>query len=353
MAAPPRIITNVQIAKETTAGTTPAAGATWRRLVGNFEVTRMEDFEMFEDLDVGLYIPSDTPMLAEKGFEFTLTTPLDFTQPLWAFLTGLKGAVTPTGAGADRTWTFLPSMAGGLVVDTYTIEVGVVDNLSNLQIIRSNFCICDEWEISAQAQRGGGSRVPQLRAHFIGRAPIDATAFTATTPGPVPTLVRAPTVRGQGFMDPTFAGIGATAIAAGQLYGFSYKVSNAFNPQVFMDGRVTLDFSTVETRRLQVDLTLDVVDDPAAANFVQTEEAFKLASTRRFPRVKLLGPALGGSAYELDLDGSFVHESDSMQKRMGDRDGILVTQAHLVGRYDPTSTNGPRVILITAATAFP
>jgi hypothetical protein len=243
-------------------------------------------------------------------------------------------------------------MSAGLTFDTYTIEAAEFDG-TNYGIIRANYCICDEWEISAQAQRGGGSRVPQLRAHFIGRAPIDATVFTATTPGAVPTLVRAPTVRGQGFLDGTWAGIGTTPIAAGQLYGFSYKVSEAIHPQVFMDGRATLDFSVVETRRIKVDQTLRLVSDPAAASFVQSEEANKKNGTKRFTRIKLLGPALGSSAYELDLDMSGVHDSDSMRERFQDRDGVLVTQAHLVGRYDATSTNALREILVTAATAFP
>jgi hypothetical protein len=353
LAAPPRIIKNVQFAKETTAGTTPLAGATWRRGIGTFELDRMEELEMFEDLDVGLYIASEAPLLVEKGVGFTWTFPLDYTQILGIFLMGLKGAVTPTGGGADKTWTFLPAFAAGLVVDTYTFEFGVVDPLGNLQIIRSNYCICDEWEITAQAQRGGGARVPQVRAHFFGRAPADAVAFTATTPGTVPTLQRSPTVLGKGFLDTTWAGVGGTQLGTGQLYGFSFKFSNAFNPQVFMDGRTQLDFSTVETRQVLVDQTLDVVDDPSATSFVTAQEAIKLAGTKQFTRISLPGPALGGSAYALNLDLSGVHASDSMQRRFQDRDGILVTQAHFTGRYDATSTNAMRATVVTAATAFP
>jgi len=333
--------------KKLTRGVTPAVGDTWRRLVGNFELERIEDLEMFEELDVGLYIPSQDPMVMNKGVGFTLTTPLDFTQLLWAFLAGLKGGIVPTGGGADKLWTFLPAMNAGLIPDTYTLEANEFDGFSNA-IIRSNFMFCDEWEISATADG-----LAELKAHFMGRAPADATAFTATTPGAVPALVYAPAIRGQGFLDATFAGIGVTPLGLGQLYGFSYKVSNALFPQVYLDGRSTLDFSVMETRRIQIDLTLNVVSDPTSTSFVQVEEAAKLAGTKRFIRIKMLGPTLGGSAYEVDLDGAFVHASDSMRTRLGDRDGNLVTTAHLMGRYDPTSTNGPQTRVTNAATAFP
>lgn len=335
------------VLKKLTKGTTPLAGDTWRRLVGNFKLSRIEDLEEFPDLDVGLYVRAQAPIVINKGVAFELTTPLDFTQLLWALQSGLKGGVTPTGGGADKTWTFTPSMSAGIIADTYTMEANETDGFTNA-IIRANYMFCDEWEISANTEG-----VAQLRAHFMARAPADASAFTATTPGAVPALIYAPAIRGQAFLDATWAGLGTTPLGTGQLYGFSYKVSNAIFPQKYMDGRATLDFSREETRRIVVDLTLDVVSDPTATAFVQVEEAAKLAATMRFIRVKLLGPALGGSAYEVDVDLACTHASDSMVERFSDRDGNLVTKAHLTAQYDLTSTNSVQARVINAATAFP
>lgn len=333
--------------KKLTRGTTPAAGDTWRRLVGNYSLERNEELETFDDLDVGLYVRSQSPMLMRKGTGFEHTTPLDFTQPLGAFLTSLKGGVVATGGGADKTWIFTPSMSAGLVPDTYTLEVNETDGFTN-SIIRSNYMFCDEWEISATTDG-----IASLRAHFMGQAPADASAFTATTPGATPALLYAAGIRGQAFLDTSYAGVGTTPFATGQLYGFSYKVSNALFGQTYMDGRATLDFSRMETRRIVVDLTLNVVVDPTATAFITVEEAAKLASTMRFIRVKLLGPALGGSAYEIDLDLACTHASDSMTNRLSDRDGNLVTTAHLTAQYDPTSTFSPQTRVITNVATYP
>lgn len=333
--------------KKLTRGTTPAAGDTWRRLVGNYTLERNEELEEFSDLDVGLYVRSQSPMLMRKSTGFELTTPLDFTQPLMAAMSGLKGGVVPTTAGSANTYLFTPSMSAGLVPDTYTLEANETDGFTN-SIIRSNYMFCDEWEISATTDG-----IAQLRAHFMGQAPADASAFTATTPGATPALLYAAGIRGQAFLDTTFAGLGTTAFATGQLYGFSYKVSNALFPQYYMDGRSTLDFSRMETRRIVVDLTLNVVVDPTTTAFITVEEAAKLASTMRFIRVKLLGPVLSASAYEVSVDLACTHASDSMTSRFSDRDGNLVTTAHLTAQYDTVSTSSPQVKIVTNTSSFP
>jgi hypothetical protein len=336
--------------KKLTKGTTPAAGDTWRRLTGEFELTRGEDLEMFEDLNVGLYIPSQTPIVVRKWSEFTLTAPCDFTQPLLGFLTGMRGGIVPTGGGADKTWSILPGMTALALEDTYTFEANETDGAVNA-IIRFNYAICDSIEIT-----GGTDGVGQIALHFFGRAPVDATAFTATTPGAAPALSYAANLRWQCFLDATWAAMTGgtpTALGLGQMYAFAWKWSEFIFPQYYQDGRATLDFSTEITRKPMLTLGMDVVSDPLTTSFVQVEEAQKLTGALRFIMLRLLGPTLGGSAYKLDLQGAYVHASDSMKQRLTERDGNLVTRAMLVGRYDPTSTNAVQVIAVNDRTAFP
>ena len=154
------------------------------------------------------------------------------------------------------------------------------------------------------------------------------------------------------YCDPTWANLGMTQILA-QVYGFSWKLTNFIFPQYYLDGRANLDFSQYQFRKRTVDLMLDVVSDAAAANFVQTEEANKSAGTLRFVQAKMLGAALGGSNYKIQLDGAYYHAEDSMQERGNDRDGNLVTRVHLQSAYDPTSSNDIQAIVVNALAAFP
>src|SRR3990167_1553503 len=121
MASAVKVLSKVQIGKETVKGTLVAAN---RRLVGNFRARRIQEMETFQDLDVGLYAwTAQAPLLTKQASELEFNCPLDFQQILLALESGMKGAVTPTGGGADKTWTFTPATATGAVIETYTFEV--------------------------------------------------------------------------------------------------------------------------------------------------------------------------------------------------------------------------------------
>jgi len=345
MAGAVKVLSKMQIGKETTKGTLVAAT---RRLVGDGRFSRVQELHPFDDLDVGLYArTAQIPILTRQGAMFEFRTPVDFTQLLWPLLSGMKGGVTGVGAGADKTWTFTPATATGAVFDSYTLEFVESDGTNDAEM-ESGYLFCTEIEIS-----GTTDGVGELRAQFAGRKATDSTLTGALT---VPALTYAANLRWQGFVDSTFAlmaGATPTAFATGQLYGFRWTWRDFIFPQYYLDGRVDLDFGAHESRRRTTELELDLVSDAAAAGFVQTQEAIKSAGTRQFIMMRLLGPTLGAANYKIDLQGSYVHLSDSMEQRGEDRDGNLVTRAHLGSIYDPTSTNDVQVIVVTDAATFP
>ncbi len=345
MASAVKVLSKVQIGKEVTKGTLVAAT---RRLVGNFRARRVQEMEAFADLDVGLYArTAQAPLLTKQASELELTTPLDFSQILLPLLSGMKGGVTGAGGGADKTWDFTPATATGAVIDSYTYEVVESDGTNDAEM-EFGYGLCTEIEITATADG-----VTQLRAKFMGRVMSDSTLTAGLT---VPALTYAANLKWQGFIDANWAtmvGGAPTAFAINQLYGFRWSFKDFIFPQYYLDGRANLDFGIHESRRRSAELELDIVSDAAGAGFVQTEEANKTAGTMRFIMLRILGPALGGSAYKVDLQGAYYHLADSMEERGTDRDGNLVTRAHFGSAYDATSSNDIRVVVVNALAAFP
>ena len=160
-------------------------------------------------------------------------------------------------------------------------------------------------------------------------------------------------------VDETWAGIGGTQISA-QVLGFTSQFSNFIRPAWYMDNRSDLDFTQYEFGmpggRI-LDLSVDLVHDPASSKFVQTEEANKTNGTKRFVRVNLLGAAFAapdaGITRRVTIDMPCFHADDSMEERGQDQDGNLVVRAHFVSAYDATGALDMQIEVVNALTSFP
>lgn len=331
-----------QIGKEVTRGTAVAA---MRRLVGvESRFRRIEVFEPFDDVMAGVLArTAKAPVLTSNALEFEFRCPLDFEQIMLPLLSGVKGGVTPTGAGADKTWTFTPSNIADPAPDSYTVEF-VESDLTNNAEMEAPYCLTEEIEIT-----GGVERLSELRWRMFGRKVVDSTMTAALA---IPSLNHAANRKWAIYFDATWAGLGTTQILA-QIYGFRWRCVSGVFPQHYLDGRADLDFSAYHYRQRQIELELDVVSDAAAAGLVQTEEANKSAGTARAVQLKILGGTIGATVYTLKLDGWYYHADDSMEERGTDRDGNLITRVHLVSAYDPTSTNDHQETVINGLAAFP
>ena len=343
-----KVLTKVQVGVETTRGTGVAAS---RRLIADGRYRRQQEVFDFTDQNSGVF--ARTPragVITRAASEIELTTPLDYQQILLPLLSGMVGAVTPTGAGADKTWTFTPSTSAPVAVDTYTVEF-VEASPDDSAEMEFTYGFSPEIEVSADTEG-----ISQLRWKMIGRATADSTLTGALS---VPTLIISAPPLWAPYMDDTWAGLGTTkvspsaAVAKGGAYGFRWTYKGAEQEAFYLDGRTTLDFSQTEKKQPEAELELDIVHDPVATGFIQAEEAKKDSQAIRFVEMRLIGAALGGSNYSVKLQGAYYHATDSMEERGSDRDGNLVVRVHLVSAYDPTSTFQSRVIVVNNLTTFP
>lgn len=336
-----KVLETVQVGKEVTAGTLVAAT---RRLIVDGRFRRQQDQFEFTEQNSGVFarVPRG-PVPTRFGSEIELRCPLDFEQILLPLQSGMKGAVTPTGGGADKTWTFLPSTSTPPALEFYTVEYTERSPDDDAEM-EFGYGFTTEMEITATSDG-----LAELRWTMMGRATQDSTLTGALT---VPTLNYAANLRWAAYIDTSWAGLGGTQIAA-QVYGFRWVYRNNVHPGYFLDNRSGLDFTQPEYGRPECEIEMDVVHDPDSASFVQAQEAIKVAGTQRFIQFKLTGASLGGSNYSIILNAAAYHAADSMEERGNDRDGNLATRAHFLSAYDATSSNHVGVTVVNALTAFP
>ena len=340
MASAVKAATLLQIGKETVRGTLVAAT---RRMTGGATVRRTMAQEMFEDEMYGVLArTARAPVITANGFELEYTAPLSFEELLLPLLSGMKGAVTPTGAGADKTWTFTPGVAADPVPDTFTVEW-----------VESDFTNDQEWEAGYAFTTGWGVKVgvTGLAELSVSMAARKAVSSTKTASVALPALNYAPALTWKVYVDDAWAGLGTTPVT-GQVYGADWKFDTGIKPQTYLDGRAAVDFSQYEFGSRSAELSLEAVVSPTAG-IVIAEQAKKDTPALRFVRLELSGAALGGGTYKIQIDGAYYHAEDSLSERGADRDGNMITGMHLLSAYDPTGAQDVRVLVVNALTAYP
>jgi hypothetical protein len=335
--------TKIQLGMENPAARGTLVAAT-RRLIGEGRLQRVEDLEEWTERDFGVLArTARAPVVTRNGAIFEYRSDMSFEELLLIGLCGIKGAQTPSGAMADKTWAFLHSNVADPAPDTATIEM-VESDLTNNAEVEFGYGFVTEFEIT-----GGVEKVPQMRISMVGRKLADSTMTAAIA---IPTEVFSPNLKWGAYLDPSWATLGATQVLE-QVYGFTWKCTTGLFPQYYMDARGNLDFSAYHFREASVDVQLDVVSNADPAKLVQTEEANKTSGAIRFLQLKILGDVLGASFYKTQLDVAGYHASDSMREIGNDRDGNLVRRMHLVSAYDPTSANDYGLTVVNALATFP
>lgn len=339
MAVAPKIMSEVQIAKEAVRGT--AIDPPVRCLLGNGRVVSQREEETFEDQDIGMLARSArAPEFSKHWTDLTLPFQFDYAQVLLGLMAGMKGGVSGAGGGADKTWTFAPAVNADPVVDTFTIRYVESDGTNRI-IKEAAHCFCTGFEVTV-----GDSGMAEVVVNMMGRK-ATAPAYDAVA---LPVLQPAAALLFKLYLDTAWATLGTTQIT-GQIYGISYKYDTGIFAQWYDDGRAAMDFSTIHFRRRAAELEIDVAVDPAAG-FVPNEETARDAKTKRFVQIEALGPTLGGSTYKIELDGCYYHAADSMQEIGNDRDGNIVRRAHLLSTYDSTGVADVRTVVVNNIATF-
>lgn len=264
--------------------------------------------------------------------EFNFGGLVDFNQmPFWGNLF-FKGVASGTGAGADKTWAFLPTQTSD-DLKTALIQFAVTDTLSASRPGWSvPYCAGEEFTL-------GYSKVldsPGITFSAKLRSPKGATQIAALTgTAPEPVLQLASHVGTVVTIDATT--LGSTADNFVTNIGFNLK-NNWADLFSFNGTAAAQDTFRPNARDWSATVTRYYTNDTELDAFI--------AKTPRKIRVRTTGIALGGSNYRMDLEMYGIYTA----RTMVDADGLKMEQFTLSRRSD--STAGTSVNLnIVAATA--
>ena len=173
--APLRLI---QMGKESARGT--EVNATARRILRPGGVTMTDRTEKQSiEADYGLLEKVHSSALSEiarQSTDFEFSSDLSFEQILYPLLAGVKGGVTGSGGGADKTWTFTPAAKADPSPDAFTMEHVELEGTTTRQEITAVYGLCKRIRISGSR----GSHYATLEEEWFARQAIGKT-FTASS----------------------------------------------------------------------------------------------------------------------------------------------------------------------------
>lgn len=326
------IFTSVRAALETTRGT----GVNPTRIL---EATAFDHTPSVKTIRPaerrGSYFAFYRAAAGREQHSFTMGGNLSYNQLAWLGNMFFKTNTTGTGAGADKTYAFVPSSATD-DLKTATIEWGYDTALSATQPgFRLVYVVGDSLELTFDKAADEGvtftgnfhspKAISQLSA--FGGSP---TALATTAMTPIQTAV---------FIDPTT--IGTTA-------------DNYVGKAVFTLNHSWVDLDTLNGTTAAQD-TFRV--NPRAWTLVLTRYGINDNELDRYYdkaprkiRIRNTGPVLGGSTYLATLDLYGVLDTDG--HKHGETDGLIWETLTYVPIYDSTATTDHSLTVVTAETTI-
>lgn len=194
------------------------------------------------------------------------------------------GGVIAGGGAGSFVWSFLPSSAADDAPKTLTVENG-----SSVRAHRAPYVLVTELGLTFDRDAG-----VSLDGAVMGQRIEDAVTLTAapTQLPSVPVLVTGVDV----FMDPTFAGIGATKLA--RVKSAEFTIGDRWNPVWIIDStKPSYAAHTEGVPSARFELTMEA--DAAGMGLLPVLRA----GDTRFFRVRAQGPLIAGAtSYQLVLD---------------------------------------------------
>lgn len=315
-------LNRVQIGREATKGTLVPAT---RLLYGRANVREIQELYRGEYNRGYRANVGGAGNTAFKAVEIDFESDLVPGQVLWPFLTGIRGNITPTGAGADKTWLFTPELTTAIpTIDSATVKFVDSDGVTNHYYAEAGYSmtrrIVIEWAFNQPAKL---RHTMFARARQTGAPDAVSLYTTATTPYMSNKLAV--------YLDSTWAGLGGTQLT-NLMRGVTIEIDTGLEGDFTMDSRPDADFTTHLVGKLTAKLSL-LMEMDATASARMTE--FR-NNGLVFIRLKQLGAALGGSNYSVQLDGCYRF-TDSPE-RSEDEKRVLRT-FNLETVLDETSLN--------------
>lgn len=258
---------------------------------------------------------------------------LSFQQLAWLGPHFFKGLTTGVGAGADKTYAFVPASSTDDLKSS-TLEWGYAGTLSATQPgFRLPYVVGDELTITWDKTNVDG--IAWTSSWHSPKAIAQITAFGGT-PAALDSVLMSP-INTQVYIDAAGGTIGTTVD--------NYVQSAAFHKTVGWTDLDTLNLTTAaqDTFRAtppEVDLTL-------TRYFANDNELDRYHDKAvRKIRVRTTGPVLGAGTYVATLDFYGVLAPDGY--RYANSDGLKMEQLKYVPVYDTTAATDHSLTVVTA-----
>ena len=273
MAENPSINQLVQIGVETTPGTGVAAT---KRLTGmKVEPGIRADVKTYKAS--GYRFPT-VASLSKEWVEAAISGPLTFTEIIYP-LSSLIKAVTPTGAGSAKTWTFAPTSTGGDTRKVYTIEHGSADRAQEI-----NYGLVTGMTLNFTRDEC------TLSGTMLGKALVDNQSLTSLTSSDEIALIPVMPTQVAIYLADTAAGLaGATALS--RAFSGSFTLENLTGP-IYPLNQSSSFAAMVETEPTGTAQFMAAVDSEGMAPLTNLR-----AGTTKFMRIKAVGALITGSDY--------------------------------------------------------
>ncbi len=315
----------VQFGLETTIGTSIAAGKLMQGMM----------VEIGPEVEISTYRPSGGKFetVAALDREWTsadLSGPITYTELVYPLSSVLK-KVTPTGAGAAKTWVLAPAQTQADTVASFTVETG-----SAVRAQKFSYGLVTDLELTFSTQGN------ELKGSMIGKAMTDGIAMTGTPTALtlLPVLPKDVSVKladTQGTLTAATANLRVVSVG--------WKVGNRFGP-VWVLNNSTSWAAHVE---LPIDLecTLRVQADTEGNALFTTMRS----GATKWMRIGCVSDSLAEAAipYSLQIDTACKVTGVS---KFEDEDGVKVIEWTMGGFYDSVAGFATQVTLVNVSTAL-
>lgn len=335
MATSLRAFNKLQIGIESTKGTLVAATRVIRGDHGfdeNVETYR-PDYPEAVRANVG-----GAGVIVAKGVDVHVETDLTAEEILWPLLTGVKGAVSPAGAGADKTWTFTPELTTAVqTVDAATVEMLQGDGTTNHFAGEAGYALTRGFKID------WGLKAPaKLSWDMFARARQTTTPTSSLVVYTTREILVSPLL--SVYADTSWAGLGGTQIN-GIVRKATIEVMTGLEPDHDIgSARADLDYYQHKVGDIAAKLSITMAFDSVGA----TRFASYRANDLVYIRLKNTGNTIGSGVKTVQIDGAY--RFTATPKFSADGKQVLCA-FELESVYDATGTKTLEFVAINGLAA--
>lgn len=321
----PSVYQITQVGVETTAGT--AVAATKRLTSLALTPTIESDVKIYKPVGYRL---ATVGALSKEWSGFKLAGPVTYNEIMYVFNSLIK-AVTPTGAGANKTSVFALNSTGGDTRKTYTIEHGTSDRAR-----QTAYGLVTGLEVKFNRDEVTCS------GSVMGKAITDAFTLTTLTSAAEIAVVPVLPTQGSVKLADTQSGL-AGATAAARVFEVTWKLDNLSGPVWPINSSTSFAalVDTAPTAGGSVKMAVDAEGMALLANL--------RAGSTKFMRVNYVGDALGTGNYQFQIDVALKVKS---VKEFADEAGVYAVGWDWEMVHDSTWGKGTEITVVNALTSL-